>query len=717
MTEISNNSIKGLIGEERVRTRPASMLGSDGLDGARHGFTEIYGNALDEVSSGYGDRLDVHYYTDGSISVRDYGRGVPLGWNDNESVQNWNWHAIYNELYQGGKYDNNQEKLRTQDWSKFNAKDYAYLFSVGLNGLGAASTQYTSEFFKVRSYVNGKMTSRDFEKGRPIVNGERVNMFALTPDEIKLIPEIIEDTDEPNGTFVHWKPDIEVFDDVNIGSNWLFETCKYISDVAGIELHFIDDNTNQDIVIEAGNLEHLVTDISKDALVLDEDGNPFVFSASNFTHGNTKVENKDFIYVCTCDVALALTDSLIEPLCFHNSVLMKSGVQYNAINDAVQTFLKDKTKGLGIKIDIRDIDDFFGVVVSSYSNHASFRGQTKDGVDDYFIYATIKEAILTKLNMEYGKGTQEIVNLVHRVIQKVQEKQALADYAKVLSQNKKIMREKEPLKFVSCDDYEDKDYSRTELWITEGDSAKGSVKAARNKKFQAIYPIRGKSLNVLKKSLDKILKNKEIREIFSLLGTGMDISAKDQERLFDISKLKFDKIIFATDADEDGYQIRVLLFLIFYKLAPELITSGHVYIAETPRFRVNFTDGTYVYAKNDEEMETIRTKEGGRIRNIARYKGLGEVNADILRETTVHPDTRNLIPVTCDFGSKMEHDLIDALFGNDKFGLRKQIISDALNYDVSDLLTDDSLQLKNDFVGDFESDYDEDDEDDDTEEM
>ena len=697
---MSNNyddsSISGLIGEDRIRKRPASMLGSSGIDGARHGFTEIYGNALDEISTGFGDRLEVHLYEDGSVSLRDFGRGVPMGWNDNESVRNWNWHAIYNDLYLGGKYDDNQAKLARQDWTRFNPKDYNYLYSVGLNGLGAASTQYTSEFFTVKSYRDGQVKIREFKKGRPLVDGKPVNMFTMTKEEIMAIPEVVEETTEPNGTFIHWKPDIEVFDNVDIGSEWLFGVCCDIAGIAGVTLHYVDDIAGKDITIEAGDIYDVVKSRAGKYLITNDNDEPIIFKAENLTHGNIKVNNEPFIYVCQCEVALSLVSDEVEPICFHNSVKMLSGMQYEAVTDAISIFFRERLKNFGIKLDRRDTEGVFGIVVSSYSNYASFRNQTKDAVDDLFIYTTIKDAILDKLNTEFGKGNKYITDMVQKVIQKAQDRQALANYVKVLEQNKKIQREKAPEKFVSCDAYEKKRYEEAELWITEGDSAKGSVKSARNKDFQAIYPIRGKGLNVLKSSLDRILKNKEIREIFSLIGTGMDVSIKGQERTFDISKLKFGKIIFATDADEDGYQIRVLLFLIFYKLAPELLRNGHIYIAETPRFRINFTDGTHVYAKDDAERDAIMESKSGCIKSIARYKGLGEVNADILRETTVHPATRNLIQLSCDLDSEIERDLIDALFGNDKYKQRKSIISTVLDCADSDLLNDDAFILESD---------------------
>lgn len=694
MAVYDDTSISMLIGADRVRKKPASMLGSSGLDGARHGFTEIWGNSVDEVTSGYGTRLDVHYYADGSLSVRDYGRGVPLGWN--ERYQNWNWHNIYNELYGGGKYDTNQEKLaQIKDWAhEFNAKDFNYLYSVGLNGLGAASTQYTSEFFTVRSYRGGVCTSRSFAKGIPLVDGKPFDMFKATLEEIKNLPEEVCGTDEADGTFIHWKPDIEVFDAVDFGGDWLFGVCKDISGIAGVTLYFKDDNTGRDVVLESSGILGVVREHAGDQMMLDDAGNPVVFMAHNFDHGTIKVEGKPFIWVCEADVAFVLTKGKVNTACYHNSVRKKFGVQYDAVNDAIGAFLRDKVKAAGVKLDSRDFDTSFGVVVSSYSNYASVRGQTKDAVDDLFIYNVIHAAMLDKLNVEYGKGNPHIKALVDRVITEALNRKAAADFLKLQREHDKIKKIRNPEKFVSCDAFENKQYDKAELWITEGDSASGVVKSARNKAFQAVYPIRGKGLNVLKAGIDRILKNKEIVELFALIGTGMDLNTKGDVKTFNIADLRFDKIIFATDADEDGYQIRVLLFLIFYRLAPQLIEEGHVYIAETPRFRINFSDGTHVYVRNDAERDKVLVGNQGRIMSVARYKGLGEVDADILRETTVHPDTRNLVPVSCNLRSETERELIDALFGVDKYHQRKRIITEVLGIGVAEMLLDDGLIIE-----------------------
>lgn len=703
--EYNDSSIDLIKGATRIRKRPASMLGSSGLAGARHGFTEMYGNALDEHSAGYGDRLDVTYYKDGSVSIRDYGRGVPLGWNNKEGVKTWNWHVIYNELYGGGKYNDYQEELqKITDWSKFNALDYNYLFSVGLNGLGAASTQYTSEFFVVKSYHDGKVTSRSFKHGMPIINGEPFDMFSATQDAVEAIPEEIADTDEPNGTFVHWKPDDLVFDNTDLGGDWLFETCKDIAGVAGIEFHFRDENTGSEVVIPAGTLASVVADHAGKALITDDNGEPVIFEADADTHGKMKVEGKDFVYICKCYSAIGLTNGESKHSCYHNSVRMSSGVQYEGIQAAILTFLGDIGKTQGVSVREEDVSEVFNVVVSTYSNHASFRNQTKDAVDDTFIYSIVRDTVLKKLKTEYGKGNPYVRDAVDRVMEEAKARASLKEIQALTRKVNQAKREKTPQKFVSCTAYEEKKYDEVELWITEGDSAATAVKSARDSAFQAVMPIRGKGLNVAKASDKRILENREIVEIFAILGTGFDLHAKGA-KFFNIDDLRVGKIIFATDADEDGYQIRVLLFLMLYKLAPELIRQGKVFIAETPRFGIELTDGSMIYARNDAARDEILSKYAGRVKTVNRYKGLGEVDADILRETTVHPDTRTLVPVTCDFESRTEVDLIDALFGADKYNQRKQIISAVLGSSVADMLEDNALR-----IGEIDADEDIDDE-------
>lgn len=684
----NDDSIKALKGAVRIRKRPASMLGSSGLAGARHGFTEIYGNALDEVSSGYGDRLEVTYLADGGLAVRDFGRGVPIGWNATQG--HWNWHLVYNELYSGSKYDNGQDYLKSiTDWKSFDEKQVNYLYSVGLNGLGAASTQYTSEYFDVYSTREGVCTEMHFERGIPIINGSPLDIYN-EEFEMEALAPTTSTSNEPDGTLIRWKPDDTVFSDTNIGADWLFEVCSDIAYVAHVDLLFKNEQTGEEVEIKAGDLGDLIKHKYGSKLVHNETGEPNIYQIDGFNHGNTRVEGADFVWVCKADVAIATTKAKTQPCCYHNSVKMGGGAQYEAIDSAIGEFFTREAKRRGIKLESGDYADAFAVAVSSYSNYASFKGQTKDEVDNIFIFDLVRKLILDKLTLEYTKGNPQILAVIERVMNEAMVRIASKEAMQIAREAKKATKAKVNDKFCTCKAYMRKQYGVCELWITEGDSASGAVQQARNSDFQAILPIRGKCLNVLKCGFDRIVKSDVIKDIFTLLGTGMDIG---NESIFDISKLKFNKIIIATDADEDGFQIRVLLFLIFYKLAPQLLTGGHVYIAETPRFEIKLSGGDYVYAKNDAERDEILKEQSGRVLNVSRFKGLGEVNADVLRKTTVLPESRNLVPLTVDFMDDTTRDLIDALFGADKYSQRKEILTAVLGEDVANMLEENALMI------------------------
>lgn len=692
------SSIGQLQGADRVRKRPAAVLGSDGLQGAQHGFWEIFGNATDEHSAGFGDQFDIKRYSDGSISFRDYGRGVPMGWN--EKLHTYNWHLIYNEMYGGGKYDDNQEKLsQVKDWSTFDKSQYNYLYSIGLNGLGASATQYCSSFFHVESVrideVDGKKYKyvMDFEHGLPIIDGRPVDVFKEKYDMAQYHQERTE-TDEPTGTFIHWKPDSKVFTDTNITAEWLLKTCRSIAYTSGVKVIFEDEDSNQNIVIEPDTLGNFIPSMYPSDILTEESGAPFCIEWHKMDHGVITINPDEptespikKIWVAEADFALHIAKSskAVDSICYHNLIEMRSrdGVHYGAILDAVAQFLNARAKQRGLSLVNSDFEGVFAFAISSFSNIASFRNQTKDGVDDLFIYKFLFDSIKSRLELEYSKGNPHIMDAVERVMRKADMRIQLKEAEKQIRKVNRTKRMKDPQKFKTCREYMDKNYARTELWIAEGDSAASAIESARDGDFQAVFCIRGKGLNLLKASISKLLDNKEVMDIISLLGTGVDLNIKGLE-LFNMDNLRFQKIVFATDADVDGFQIRVLLFLIFYRLCPRLITEGHVFIAETPRYALSLTNGEKVYARDEEERDELMKQYVGRVKNIFRYKGLGETGADVLRETTVGVEHRKLVPVTCDFDNELEVDLIDALFGQDKRKQRKEILSMVLGGSVTD---------------------------------
>lgn len=649
-TNYGNDSISALKGAERVRVRPEALLGSKGLDGARHTVYEILGNASDEMLAGYGDSLDIELYEDGSISVRDYGRGVPLGWNTKE--QNWNYFLIYEELYAGGKYDNHQELLRqVTDWDNFTITTIPYLFKVGLNGLGAAATQCTSEYCTVISYRDGKSYRMDYRDGSHIL------------DEL-----VEEDTTEPNGTFVRWKPDARVFTDVNLGTKWVEKLCRVFSYVAGFNIH-LKVNGKEKEYPKANMMDVMKADTGE------------CLSGSNVYHTN---DSSGDVCVCFCDVAIGKNGRGNEY--FNNKVEVKGGVHSEAVNTALSTFLSEEVSKEGLRLSVADYTGIFSVIVSTLCNKVSYRGQTKDSLDDRYVFDAIYNCIYPMLKKEMTKGTTWLVKAVEEVIQNARNRVAVAELSKNLRDVEKASRKgKTSDKFVSCETY-GKSTEETEFWIVEGDSAGTAFKSARDARYMCFLKIRGKSLNVYKSSLERLIANREIKDMISALGCGVDLGIEGYET-YDNSKLRVGKVIIASDADIDGMHIRILLFVILFKLFPQLLYDGRVYVAATPLYVLALKNDTYVYCMDEKERdEKIAEIGSGNIREITRFKGLGETNPDQLWNTTINPETRRLIQIKIDRNDMDIHGVLECLFGKSTDMRKKAILGSMMGDDYDDLM-------------------------------
>lgn len=637
-----DNSIGQLVGAERIRFRPEALLGSKGIDGARHTIYEIVGNASDEQMSGFGDKLEIGLYEDGSISVRDYGRGVPLGWN--EKVGAWNYYLIYEELYAGGKYGDSQEILRDINdrnaWDTFDIKDHSYLITVGLNGLGAAATQCTSEYCIVSSFRDGIKRTMKYKDG------------------VHILDELIEEkTNEANGTFVHWKPDARVFTDVNITSKWLERFCKNLSYTADFDVIF----NNKGHIVEfkrTSMLEEMQNEVGKAVLT------------KNFHH---EVDKDGDVCICFADVVIGEGGRGNEY--FHNKVEIKGGVHADAVNSAMMLFFEDRGGERGIRIRNTDYSGKLSFIISSLSNKVSYRGQTKDSLDDDYVRRCITTAIMDKLSLEWTKGTDWLLDVVDEVIQNAENRIAVAELSKNIREVEKAVRgTKVSEKFKSCKAYDEKKYDQVELIIVEGDSAGGSAKKARDSRFQAIMPIRGKSLNVFKATVNKIIDNKEIRDIAAVLGCGIDMGIDGVES-FNRAKLKVGKVLFCSDADIDGKHIRMLLFLIFYKLFPELLYEGLVYVVETPLYTIVNKRGESTFCIDEDDLAEKRAEIGEHnIAEITRFKGLGEANPDQLWDTTLNPETRRLTQLKIDRNDTNVYDTLEAFFGKNTDRRKRAIL-------------------------------------------
>jgi len=636
LSNYGDDSIKALKGAQRVRERVAVMLGSNDINGAFHTVKEIVGNSMDEARAGFGKELIVVYHEDGSISVRDFGRGVPMGWNDRE--QRYNWDLIFNELYAGGKYDDDNP---------------TYVYSIGLNGLGAASTQYTSDYFKVTSYRDGKSFTKEFRNGEPIdpdapaVEGPQGN--------------------EPSGTYIHWKPSLEVFSNVDFPAEMFINLLEAQAILNQVKITFDDQcKTHRTYVFEPMSFEdYLKKSVGEESVQI-------ILSKSRETSGTFKGSK----YVAKVELLLAITsETRSRRLFYHNTSVMNGGVHHTAFDEAVTQYFRKLGKARGLDIKPVDYSDFLSVMGMTYSSAvlASLQGQTKDRSDSLVLYELVMNTVRDLLEEAEARQIPEFMEMLENVLVAAQArkeaKELEARQRLALKANSK--RREKAEKFVDC---EERDPRKRELFIVEGDSAKGSCKDARDARFQALLPVKGKPMNGLKASIEDLLNNQEVKDIIATLGCGVDIG--DGE-LFDINNLDWDKIIITTDADIDGQQIRVLLYTIFYRLFPKLLEAGKVYVAETPLFELVLSNGTSWFAYNvqerDELIEKAR-KERLNVVKINRSKGLGENDPDMLWETTMNPETRRLVPLTINVRDQIVRDISNMLFGVDPGNERKRFV-------------------------------------------
>ena len=646
-----DNSITSLKNEERVRKRIPVMLGSDDVRGAWHTVVEIVGNAADEAQLNPSMTITITYHADGSITVADEGRGVPMGWN--ESEQRYNWDLIYNELYAGGKYNND-----------------SYTYSVGLNGVGAAATQYSSEFCEVISYRDGKKHRKTFKKGIP------------TPDPL----EIMDAPDHPTGTVVHWKPDIACFTDINFTKDMFERYCKDQANLLNVRFRFIDEHDGSDTVYEGEGLNALM-----DELVGTECKTRYHEFIE--TSGVVKTsENPETPYKAKAEVLLAFTETEMprHSRFFHNTGEMREGAHISAFYEALGSAFRSIASRRGIKIQPYDYEPYCTCVISSYSTQTSFSNQTKTGVNNQFIYDMIYKTVCRILQECEAREDPAFMDLIEQVMTAADNRRKLEEYSKTLREARKTGRQKMPEKLADC---RSKDTSINELYIVEGDSAMGACKLARNAAFQAIIPIRGKILNCLKASLQKIVASPYIQDLVAAIGCGIDIPDGSGGTLFDITKLRYGKIIFCTDADVDAYQIRVLLFVLFYALMPELVTKGYIYIAETPLFEIITTRGNrfaYDWEERDRILEECH-QQGITVRKINRSKGLGENDPQMMSVSTMHPSTRRLIPLQTDITLDAVRLTVDMLFGKDVNNMRKTVILNLIKEGLEEKAKEDEI--------------------------
>ncbi len=644
--EYGNNSITSLKGKDRVRKRPAVIFGSDGLEGCEHSFFEILSNSVDEAREGYGDVITVSVFADGSYEVEDRGRGVPLGYNEKE--ERFNWELIFCEMYAGGKYNNNDENS-------------FYGYSLGLNGLGACATQYSSEYMTVKSYNGKTVSSMNFKGGDP--DGEL---------------EVVELAKKKTGTVIRWKPDLEVFTDINIPKEFFTDLLDKQAIVnAGVKFVLIYENSDGTKEQSEYYYEHGIADY----LSRLTGGNTLTAPVSWTleTSGRDREDQKD--YKLKADITFAFSNTVNVIEYYHNSsFLVHGGSPDKAVRTAfafaIDKYLKNGKiyKAKESKITFADIEESLVLITNSFSTQTSYENQTKKAITNKFIADAMTEFLKKNLEIYFAENPMEAEKIAAQVLLNKRSRETAEttrlSLKKKLSGNIDIANRVE--KFVNC---RSRDPEVRELYIVEGDSALTSVKLGRAAEFQAIIPVRGKTLNCLKSTYDKIFKSEIITDLLRVIGCGVEFTEKVKSDLppFDISALRWNKIIICTDADEDGYQIRTLILTMFYRLLPTLIKSGKVFIAESPLFEITSKDKIY-FAYNEQEKLDIIAKLDGAKHTIQRSKGLGENEPEMMWQTTMNPETRRLIRVTETDAAETAR-IFNILLGDDLQG-RKDYISE-----------------------------------------
>ncbi len=657
--QYGNDSISQLKGADRVRKRPGVIFGSDGLDGCEHAVFEILSNAIDEAREGFGNLITVTAYEDHSIEVEDFGRGCPVDWNEKE--KRWNWELVFCELYAGGKYANEQ------------GENYEY--SLGLNGLGSCATQYSSEFFDAEIYRDGFRYELHFKKGN-VVGKRGKELFKESTDRKK------------TGSRFHWKPDIEVFTDINIPREYFQDVLRRQAVVnAGVTFRFRWQNGSrfdtEEFKYENGISDYVSEIAGENALTL-----PYYIETER--RGRDREDKPEYKVRLSAAFCFSNTVNRIEY--YHNSSWLEHGgapekATKNAFVYAVDAYIKKtgKYQKNESKISFQDVQDCLVLVTNCFSTQTSYENQTKKSITNRFIQEAMTDFFKEKLEIYFIENKADAERISEQVLinkrSREQAEKARLNIKKKLTGSVDIANR--VAKFVDC---RSKDLSKREIFIVEGDSALGACKQSRNAEFQGLMPVRGKILNCLKADYTRIFKSEIIIDLLKVLGCGVEVESKRNKDIggFDLESLRWNKVIICTDADVDGFQIRTLILTMLYRLTPTLIREGYVYIAETPLYEIESRGKTW-FAYSEKEKAAVLAQLDGAKCSINRSKGLGENDPEMMWLTTMNPETRRLIKVMPEDVERTAR-IFDMLLGDDLSGRKTHISENGYKFlDLADI--------------------------------
>jgi DNA gyrase subunit B len=616
-------SIQVLEGLEAVRKRPAMYIGDISVRGLHHLIWEVVDNAVDEALAGFCDEITVTVETEGSLSVQDNGRGIPV--DIHATTKKPALEVVMTTLHAGGKFDSNSYKV-----------------SGGLHGVGVSVVNALAETCTVEVLRDGKVYTQEYHRGVPAAPME------TRPAERK---------GKESGTLVRFKPDSTIFEDVVFHYDTIAARLRELAFLnSGLNIHLRDLRTgkNNDYLYKGGILEFVrFLNTNKETL----HSKPVFFSRER---DNVSVE-----------VAFQYNDGYAETLLsFVNNInTAEGGTHVGGFRAALTRTLlnyanrEGLTKSLKADIGGEDVREGLTAVISIKMQNPQFEGQTKTKLGNSEIKGAVETVVGEGLREFFEENPSVARKIVEKMISAARAREA-ARKARDLARRKSILDGGSlPGKLADC---AWDDPAECEIYIVEGDSAGGSAKQGRDRRFQAVLPIRGKILNVEKARIDKILANEEIRSIITALGAGV----KDE---FDISKLRYHRIILMADADVDGAHIRTLLLTFLFRELKPLVEHGHVYIAQPPLFMVK-AGKEEIYCYNEKEREAAIQRFERKNVMVQRYKGLGEMNPEQLWRTTMNPETRTLLRVNSD--DAVEADRIFTILMGEQVEPRRQFIEE-----------------------------------------